>query len=258
MFPSKLQNKRILIFGGSSGIGFAVASGALSGGAAVHISSSDHQKVSSAISRLREAYPAASISSSIGDLSNSSALEQTISAVLDDAVTALGGPLDHLVVTAGAKLAPVPISEFTVEKGAQVSTLWLLVPMFLGKVLAANPGRWVTVDSKSSVTFTGGAGVLKPRKGQAVLVSYGAALDGLVRGLSVDLAPLRFNLVAPGAIPTERWVGVSEDIVDGFKKATTVGVLGTPHDIAEAYLYCMKDGFVVGKSIVSDGGYTLI
>jgi NAD(P)-dependent dehydrogenase (short-subunit alcohol dehydrogenase family) len=79
--------------------------------------------------------------------------------------------------------------------------------------------------------------------------TLGMSLDGLVTGMVVDMKPIRANLVRPGAIPTELWTSLwPGDALDGalvaMRQKTTTGTLGTPEDMAEAYLYLMKDKFV--------------
>jgi len=86
----------------------------------------------------------------------------------------------------------------------------------------------------------------------------GALNEGISRGLAVDMAPIRVNLVAPGAIKTELFKNIPEHVIAAYERETTVKRLGRPEDVAEAYLYFMKDGFVTGSIIASNGGRLLV
>lgn len=91
--------------------------------------------------------------------------------------------------------------------------------------------------------------------------SYGAGVEGIVRGLAVDLKPVRVNMVAPGAVLTEIFdpftPEMRENILEGMKKATLTGEVGRPESVAEAYIYILKDRFITGTVITSDGGRLL-
>ncbi len=89
-----------------------------------------------------------------------------------------------------------------------------------------------------------------------------AAVGGIeffTRGLAVDLAPVRVNCVAPGAVDTEFFQAYGgESVLNQFKERTTTKTVGRPEDLAEAYLYCMRDHFVTGTVIGSNGGGLLV
>ncbi|KAJ6475061.1 hypothetical protein C8R47DRAFT_1220886 [Mycena vitilis] len=90
--PNFILNSRTLVIGGTSGVGFAVASGALA-------------------NELQSIYTGAHDSGSPVDLPNADALETDLRSVLDAAVNETGGPLDHIVYTAGEDLAKAPLEE---------------------------------------------------------------------------------------------------------------------------------------------------
>lgn len=77
-----------------------------------------------------------------------------------------------------------------------------------------------------------------------------------MNGLTVDLKPIRVNIVILGAVPTELSLSSpgAEEMMEGFRRKTTTGRLGTPEDVAEAYLYFMKGKFVTGAKIKTNGG----
>ena len=88
--------------------------------------------------------------------------------------------------------------------------------------------------------------------------AYGSAVEGLARGLAVDLAPVRVNAVSPGAVRTELFAGLEEEMVERLREATLVKEVGTPEEAAEAYGYCMRCGFVTGSVVGCDGGRMIV
>ncbi len=94
------------------------------------------------------------------------------------------------------------------------------------------------------------------------MASYGSAIEGLTRGLAIDLKPIRVNVVSPGPVLTELFDGIApnrrEAALEGMRKGTVLGKLGRPEDIAEAYLYAMRDGFCTEQVLGSDGGRLLV
>ena len=255
-FVNKLQNKKVLIFGGTSGIGFAVAEGALEFGAHVIISSSTPDKVENAQRRLKQAYPdyAHRITGKTCDLSKPDALESNLRDMLEFA----GKGIHHIVHTAGDSLEITPVRKATPEILQKISIVRFTSPLILAKLapdyLAGGP--------ECSITLTGGVNSTRPSPDWTILASYSSGKEGMVRGLAIDLKPMRVNLVSPGAIKTELWNSIPaekrEGIYEMYKKGTTTGEIGKPEDVAEAYLYCMKDMFVTGSVISSEGGRLLV
>lgn len=277
---NKLTNTRVLLIGGTSGIGFAVARAALEHGASIILSSSKEEKVQSAISRLQQLYPDPSFTSRITgkayDLSDQSTLETTITSLLDYATSPSIFPntttpkennnnekvlLNHIIYTSGTRPSRIPISPTTTNLTPQLytqsETLRVLAPLMLGKYAKS----YMVDEHTSSMTFTSGVLASKPVPGTTLGAMAGSALGGLVRGLAVELAPIRANVVAPGAVETEIFdtIGVEEREVvkEMFRRGTVLGRVGRPEDVAEAYVWCMKDGFVSGEWVGSDGGALL-
>ena len=107
--------------------------------------------------------------------------------------------------------------------------------------------------------FTTGTMAYKPGKGWTIIAANGLAVDGLVRGLAVDLSPqIRVNAVSPGAIRTPLLQPTLDKVGEGlFRDATLTRSIGDPEDMAEVYLYLMRDRFITGQVIQSDGGRLL-
>lgn len=285
-YTSKLANQRVLILGGTSGIGFAVAEASLEAGLLVTISSSSSSKLSTALDRLRSS-PAYNYMSSSNitttaatpslagggiprltgftcDLSDPSTVEQSLQTLLDNATLEGRHKFDHVVFTAGDNISLTPISSITPQDYEKASAVRFTAPLVLAKLLSSL--TYFNHSVSSSITFTGGTNTEKPSPGWSVVAAVGGALEGLVRGLAVDLKPTRVNLVSPGAVQTELFESIRAEqgeeqlarVLEGFKKRTLTGTVGRPEDVAEAYLYFMRDRFVTGRVVSTDGGRVLV
>ncbi|KAF7371283.1 NAD(P)-binding protein [Mycena sanguinolenta] len=201
--PNFLLNSRVLIIGGSSGIGLAVASGALASGSRVHITSLTAEKLSTKIRQLQSLYPGSHIGGSIANLSSVETLEETLRSVLTAAVTETEGPLDHIVYTAGELPETILLAQTTTATALAPFTVRYLGSLLVGKVIAASPGRYLKPDPSSSITLTSGLGVHRPPPGFSGVAPIMAAVETLSRTLAVDLAPIRVNVVIPGVARTE-------------------------------------------------------
>ena len=256
-YTSKLYNARVLVLGGTSGIGFCVAEAALEHGARVCISGSKQPKLDKAVSRLQATYPekASNIRGHVCDLSQPEQLESNIDSLLKAA--AADTRIDHIVFTAGDALKFVPIAEATVESIQKAGNVRFLAPLLLGKLAP----KYLSPGQESSITLTGGTMSHKPNKGWAIMAAWGSGIEGIVRGLAVDLAPVRVNMVCPGAVYTELFDSIPKEslgsVLQGFKDDTLLGKVGAPEELAEAYIYAMKDHFVTGAFLLSDGGRLL-
>ena len=270
MSINKLARTRVLLFGGTSGIGFIVARLALEHGASVILASSQPDKVNEALRRLHELYPGEEYVHRIAghpcNLGNEATLEAGIIQLFEYATssspfpksspTEAFVPLDHIVFTAGDRLSIHPINspEITVPYLHAAGTV-----RFTGSVMVSkHASTYMRKAPSSSITFTSGANTTRPSFGWGIVAAFGAAVEGLARGMAVDLAPIRVNTVSPGAVVTEMWgiseKGESEARREKYRKSTLIGELGRPEDVAEAYLYLMKDRFVTGELVSSNGG----
>ncbi|KAF8172013.1 hypothetical protein K438DRAFT_1852080, partial [Mycena galopus ATCC 62051] len=185
--PNFLLNSRILVIGGSSGLGFGVASASLSSGSKVHITSSTAEKLSAKITQLQSLYPNAHVSGSTVELSSTETLEVNLKAVLDGAVKETGGPLDHIVYTAGDPVKNTPLAEMTAEMALSSLTVRYLGPLLVGKLVAANPGKYLKPAHTSSITLTSGTLAHRPHRGALTVgvISTLGAVEVLTKALAV-------------------------------------------------------------------------
>ena len=111
----------------------------------------------------------------------------------------------------------------------------------------------------SSITFTNGQIAEKPIPNYTVYSGGAAGLVGMVRNLALDMAPLRVNLVSPGATKTEMW-GPPEQremVAKMYGEKALLGKAGLPEEVGEAYIYLMKNSDATGSVVSSNGGSVL-
>jgi len=208
-YLNKLAGRRVLVIGGSSGIGFAAAEANVESGAIVIISSSNPTRVNDAIARLQKDYPSAAsrISGHPCNLGEAASLEKNVKSLLDEATDNGKNKLDHILYTAGDALAMMKLDDVDMEKIAKAGNVRFFGPMMVGK----HAKQYMNPGPASSIVLTTGSVSERPRPNWTVVGSYATGLYGLTRGLALDLAPIRTNIISPGAVATELWSGMSQD-----------------------------------------------
>lgn len=237
-----LKDKRVVVLGGSSGIGFAVAERAASEGAKVIIASSNAERVQKAVKSL-----GGEVEGQAVDFSDERAVE---------AFFAKLGRFDHLVYTAGDSLELHDLASTDLKKARHAFELryW--------SVLAAVKYGSPNIHKGGSIVLTTGIAGLRPHKGWVVAASVCGTIEALTRALAVELAPIRVNSVSPGVVRTNLWQNMTaadrERMYESVGNSLPVGRVGEPHDIAQAYLFLMHEGFSTGQIVVVDGGTVLV
>ncbi|KDQ20485.1 hypothetical protein BOTBODRAFT_169234 [Botryobasidium botryosum FD-172 SS1] len=242
-----LKGKKVVVIGGSSGIGFSVAAAALANGATVVISSSSDVRVASAVSRLG-GDAGKSVSGSAVDVRD----ESKLFAFLDNV-----GVFDHLVWTAGENLAlGYPDVDLSQLKGAFDIVFWAVA------AAAKHIYEKKLIPAGGSITLTTGIVHQRPGKGWSVIAGRAGALVSFTRGLAVDLAPIRVNIISPGYVNTDVWAGMDPAAKEAMFKSISEKLLikhiASPDEIAEAYIFAMKCSYFTGQMIDVDGGALLV
>lgn len=254
----KLAGHRVLIFGGTSGIGFAVAEAALEHGATVILSSSKPARVENAIQRLKDAYPDPNFHARITgypcDLSIAEKLEENLHPLFNQATENRTALLDHIVFTAGNWVKFSTLEDLSLEYIRNVGNVRYLAPLIIAKLARS----YMKVVDTSSITLTSSGTHFRPPLQWTAICGFLAGLEGVTRSLAVELAPIRVNTVYPGSIKTELFDGWPQDklpeLMDKWASQNLLNKIGRPEEVAEAYVYAMKDSFATGTMITSDGG----
>lgn len=236
-----LKNKRIVVLGGSAGIGFAVAELAAREGAQVVIGSSNHARVAGALTHLPGA------EGHVVDLRDASAVGAFFERV---------GALDHLVYTAGEELLLAPLAELDLVGARRFFELRYWGALTAVKAAAGRLAR------DGSIVLTSGAAAHRPHPGFVIGGSVCAAMEAVARTLAIELAPIRVNVITPGFVETGLWSNVpAEARHKMFRDAAArlpVGHVAEPAEIAEHYLGFMRGRYVTGQSLIVDGGGVLV
>jgi len=237
-----LNGKRIVVLGGSSGIGLAIAQAASREGAAVVIASSNRARLDKALATLPT-----NAEGVVADLGDEAAMRALFGKL---------GAFDHLAFTAGEALQLAPLADIDVAAARQFFSL-----RYWGAFLAAKYGAG-SIRPGGSIVFTSGIAGQRPRAGWALGASICSAMEGLTRALAVELAPIRVNIVSPGVVRTPLWGGMTDEDRENLYRQTAaalpVGHVGDAAEIAEAYLYLMRQSYGTGQVVVVDGGAVLV
>jgi NAD(P)-dependent dehydrogenase (short-subunit alcohol dehydrogenase family) len=228
-----LASKKVVVVGGSSGIGLATAELAKSEGADVVIASRNADRLKA-----------------VADKLDATAIPTDVTG--DESVIELFrkcGPVDHVVVTA-AQLRSGPFKTVSMEdvRATMEGKFW--GAWRVARVAEIRPG--------GSLTLVSGFLSIRPRPAAAIVGAANGALESLARSLALELAPVRVNCVSPGIIDTPIRASMPEDarrdMLTKAAAALPVGRVGVGEDIARQILTFMTVGFATGSIVYLDGG----
>lgn len=232
---SLLADKRMLVLGGSSGIGLATARAAASSGARVTIASRSEARLQQALAQLPAGVEMASL-----DLRDNAAIE----AFFDRT-----GAWDHVVIS-GAETPIGSVRELSLQDAyaAMDSKFW-------GAYRACRAAR---IATGGSITLVSGFLAARPRPGTGAQCAINAALEALGRALALEFAPVRVNTISPGLIATPLWDDMpAEDRAAMYARAASrlpAGRVGAAEDVADFILHVASNGFATGSTFYLEGG----
>jgi len=237
-----LDGARVLVIGGGSGIGYAVAEAAVAEGAQIVVASTQAEKVRAAAQRLGEAAVGTEL-----DVTD----ERAVATFFERQEA-----FDHIVTTAGdwGALRRTRLADLDLADAADVFRV-----RFWGALAVAKHGG-ARLPQGGSLTLTDGMIAHKPAKGSAASSAMAGAIEHLTRALAVELAPARVNCVCPGMIRTGAYEAAPPERQEAFDRSASrllIPRLGWPKETAEAYLYLMRGGYTTGQVLFVEGGSTL-
>jgi len=220
----------VLVIGGSSGLGLALAGLLLSGGAEVTIASRSAERLAAAAAHLRAAPDR--LRTQVLDIRDEDGVRRGLEASV---------PVHHIAVTAAdATRATGPLGGFQLTDARAVMDAKFFGPWLVGRYAAGH----------------------LPPTGSSVTAAANAAVEGLVGALALELAPVRVNAVSPGWMDTPLW-----DTIAGDRRAERlaemaarlpVGRVARPTDVAEAFVALMDNAHITGTVLHVDGGQRLV
>ena len=232
-----LAGKKVVVVGGSSGIGLATAELAKRQGAEVIVASRNAERLKAAADKIG----ATAIVADVTD---------------DDSVVNLfraTGPADHVVVTA-AQLKSGPLKTMAMDDARATME---------GKFWGAwRVARAAEIRAGGSLTLVSGFLSIRPRPNAAIVSAANGALESLTRALALELAPVRVNNVSPGIIDTPIRAAMPEaarkEMLAKTAASLPVGRVGLSEDVAQQILALMNNGFATGTIIYLDGGALVV
>ena len=229
-----LQGKRVLVVGGTSGIGAAVTKMAAAAGA----------EVTTASRREGAKLAAPTVAHLRLDIADEAQVRSCLTAEL---------PFDHVIVSAGGAKS----GKFR-EQGSEAGSQAFETKFWGAWRVAAH----APLTASASITFISGVFAERPAAGQVAASCANAALEALARALAVELGPIRVNAVSPGLVDTPMWHAMPEDRRSAYFASVAEKLparrICSDDDVAALVLACMANQALTGAVLKIDGGYTLV
>ncbi len=229
------EGKKVLVIGGSSGIGQATAKAFAAAGAVVTIASRYRAKLEAAAKAIGGDIRVASL-----DTTDAPAVEAFFAAQAD---------FDHVVISA-AQTPSGPLRELQLDAARQA-----LESKFWG---AYHVARFARIVPGGSLTLVSGFLGMRPSRSAVLQGAINAALESLGRGLALELAPVRVNTVSPGLIATPLWSKLGDEARAAMFRSAAEHLparrVGQPDDVANAIVYLAATPFATGSTVLVDGG----
>ncbi len=230
-----LKDARVLVLGGSSGIGLATAKAAAAAGAKVTLASRSNDKVNAAAMQVGKGAIGVPI-----DTTNDTALEAFFSKQPE---------WDHVVVSVAAgRSAGLQDLSLQDAYGNMNAKFWT----------AYKTARFARIAPEGSLTLVSGFLSQRPNKDALLQGCINAALESLGRGLALALSPVRVNTVSPGLIDTPIRAAMPAEkkkaMLDHAAATLPARRVGQADDVADAILMLMTNPFTTGSTLFIDGG----
>lgn len=245
-----LKGKSVLVTGGSSGIGLAIAEKCLAEGAIVLITGRNEKKLQS----IAEEHNNPMLKTLVWDVSDIYSLEKKLA----EALSLVGNRIDILVNNAGILGGHRQFLDLTESVWDKIFNVNAKGLVFLTQCIVR---EWINSKQNGKIiNMSSMRGNLGVQDGPYGMSKWG--INGLTHGLGMKLAPLGIivNGIAPGIIDTDSIAIKNMDSKENaFLKGIPVSRIGLPEEIAELAVFLMSDAanYIIGQTIICDGGYSL-
>ncbi len=235
-----LNNKEVVVIGGTSGIGLATATMAQEAGAHVTVVGRDKARLADALARLGQ-----NARGEAFDVADEVAVQDLFRSYdhVDHVALLAGSRVDGEIATLDTSAIQAPIND----------RLW-------GALYVCKHAAPRMTDG--SITICSGVGVGRPRRGSAVVAAAAGASEILARAVAQEVAPIRVNVIRPGLVDTPLLTRVAGDrrdeMIASQAKRIPLGRVGRPEEIAHAILFLMSNTYVTGSTLTIDGGSSLL
>jgi NAD(P)-dependent dehydrogenase (short-subunit alcohol dehydrogenase family) len=242
-----LKGKVAIITGGTRGIGFSTVKKFLDNNAKVILLGSKRESVEVAIDQLKKINDKCDVDGKWPNLTDMSSVETCFKEIKDKY-----GKIDILINNAGIS-ARDKIYDYKEQDFKSIMDLNVNAVFNCSKVVAnfmKENGGGVILNTSSMVSIYG----------QPSGCGYPAskfAVNGLTKSLARELGKdnIRVNAVAPGVILTDMMKNVPENVIEPIINAIPLGRIGTPDDVANAFLFLANDmaSYITGVVLSVDG-----
>lgn len=237
----ELLGQTVLVIGGSAGIGLETARRARSEGANVILTARNPERLKQAASEV--------------DAVSTAAFDAVDFKRIESFFDGLAAPVDHVLVT-GPGPYYAPLEDFDFDKARHDIEAHLLLPMHIARI-ARNKVR-----PGGTLLFMGGTGGRKTVKGLVLTSALTAALPALTKGLALEIAPIRVNLIAAGFVDTPLSAELLGNDLEKRRNQlrTTLPIRRVvgPADVAALAIHIMTNTALTGATYDIDGGQQLV
>lgn len=229
-----LTKKKIVVVGGTSGIGLAVATRAIGSGAEVVVASRTQERLAAAAHQL-----------------GSRAQVETLDATSEESISAFlsqVGSFDHLAMTIKPAIPTGAFLENNIGAAQAAFDAKFWGQYRLARQCAPH------IRPNGSIAFTSGIASRRIYPGYSAVSVVNSAVEALSKALAVELAPIRVNCVCPGFVDTEPTNLERANHVRALAPNLPADRLAHANEIADAYLFLFESSYSTGSVVVVDGG----
>ena len=230
-----MSERSVVVIGGTGGLGREIVA---------HYAAAGWEVVLSGRDRDRAEQIASTFDGKVRGISLDLAEPHSISESLRDV-----GAVTYLVL-AGIDRGTNSVDDYDVVQGVNLATQKLV-----GYVEAVHALRSGLSEEGSILTF-GGQARVRPYPGSTMVSTVNGGVIGMVRTLSVELAPIRVNSIHPGIVgDSPFWAEKPAQVLENFRSGTLTGQLATMADVVSASVFLLENRSVNGVDLVVDGGW---
>lgn len=253
----RLHDKRVLLTGGSRGLGRSMALALASAGADLILVGRDQETLTQTADEIRSL--GRTVDTLCQDMNQPEACETACEEALNNY-----GPIDILVNNVGGRRENIPNEEITIAKWRELMDLNLTSAVVCTKMIGSamiSRGQGGSIINIASINALVAGRNISGRHYETAK----AAMVQFTRSVAADWAPkgVRINAILPGGFMTDankRWAKIHPEVIESFIQSIPLGRFGEPAELGPlaVYLASNASSYMTGASLVIDGGYTLL